>query len=146
MAGFYFSKIPVFKIIGAGVESGKVTISPQLSISSRASVLVATVSLVLKTIGTFSSSLHLKESLLSSENVRRQDKGKEIANDEGEKVVPKRTVGDEDDAMDSRRVKRGQITPPQETGESTPSLFLLITDGPNASILSLVRMNWTQQF
>ncbi|KAL2508893.1 hypothetical protein Fot_32540 [Forsythia ovata] len=126
MADFYFSKIPGFKIIGAGVESGKVTISPQLPISSRASVPVATVPLVMKIV--------------------EDDKGKEIANDEGKKFVPKRTVGDKDAAMDSIKVKRGQITPPRETGESTPSLFLLITDGPNASTLSLIGMNWTQQF
>ncbi|KAL2545136.1 hypothetical protein Fot_14369 [Forsythia ovata] len=42
MAGFYFSKIPVFKLIGVGVVGGKETLPPRLSITGMISILVAT--------------------------------------------------------------------------------------------------------
>ncbi|KAL2520568.1 hypothetical protein Fot_24491 [Forsythia ovata] len=83
---------------------GKVT-SHQFLISSMESIPVATILLVSEATGGVSSPLHPVESLLSSENVQRQDKGKWIANDEGKKVVQKRVVGDEDDAVDFRRVE-----------------------------------------
>ncbi|KAL2542505.1 hypothetical protein Adt_03483 [Abeliophyllum distichum] len=95
MAGFYFSKILLFKITGAEVRGGKKTLPPQFLVSSTALVPVATVSL---------------------------DKGKGIAKNAGEKVVPKRIVEDEADAVDSKRVKRGRMTHLPKTRESITSL------------------------
>ncbi|KAL2520754.1 hypothetical protein Fot_24677 [Forsythia ovata] len=84
---------------------------------------MATVPLVLEVAVDASCTLHLlEESLLSSENVRRPDKEKKIASDEGEKAVPKRAMEDEDNTEDSRRAKRSQVTPSPETREATPSL------------------------
>ncbi|KAL2518367.1 hypothetical protein Adt_14614 [Abeliophyllum distichum] len=82
MVGFYFSKIPVFKIAGIKGDGEKVTLPPQLPISSMMSVLIATVSLVLEATMGISSSIRSGESLLSLENARQQGKGKEIVNDE----------------------------------------------------------------
>ncbi|KAL2493582.1 hypothetical protein Fot_37339 [Forsythia ovata] len=95
-------QIPVFKIAGSEGNDGKVTLHPQLPISSTASVPVATVPLVPE------AAIDVKE--------------KEIVTDEGEKLVQKRDVRNEGNVIDSRKTKRGQVTPPSpETGESTQS-------------------------
>ncbi|KAL2544400.1 hypothetical protein Fot_13633 [Forsythia ovata] len=60
MVGFYFSKIPVFKIIGARGDGEKVTIPLQLSISSMASIPVAIVPLVPEAAGGVSSHFPLE--------------------------------------------------------------------------------------
>ncbi|KAL2552566.1 hypothetical protein Fot_06185 [Forsythia ovata] len=81
---------------------------------------MATVPLVPKVAVGVSSHFHPRESLLLSENVRQRGKGKGIGS-KLEKVGQKGADGDEDNAMDSRRIKRGRMTPPQETGRSTQS-------------------------
>ncbi|KAL2538250.1 hypothetical protein Fot_19641 [Forsythia ovata] len=53
MVGFYFSKVPVFKIAGAGVEGGKMTLHPRRLILGIVPVLVATVPLVPEAVGEF---------------------------------------------------------------------------------------------
>ncbi|KAL2549871.1 hypothetical protein Fot_11401 [Forsythia ovata] len=105
MAGFYFSKIPVFKIRGAGVVDGQETLPPQLLVPCTTPVPVATVPLVPEVAVDVSSTIPLEESPLPSENVRRPDKRKRVANDEGEKTIPKRATEDEDDAEDTWRAK-----------------------------------------
>ncbi|KAL2538488.1 hypothetical protein Fot_19879 [Forsythia ovata] len=82
----------------------------------------ATISLVPKAAGDVPSSFPPEESLLPSKNVRWQNKWEGIANDGWKKVVPKRVVEDKDDAVDSKSVKRGRMTPSQEIRESTSSL------------------------
>ncbi|KAL2488378.1 Uncharacterized protein Fot_41670 [Forsythia ovata] len=56
-----------------------------------------------------SSPLLSGESLFLSKNVGRQDKEKRIINDEGEKLGQKGAMGDEGNAMDSMRAKRGRV-------------------------------------
>ncbi|KAL2493756.1 hypothetical protein Fot_37513 [Forsythia ovata] len=79
MAGFYFSKILVFRIDGgAEDDSGNVTFSPQLSVSSTVSVPVATILLVPEmAMGALSHFLS-RESSFSLENVQRQGKRKRV--------------------------------------------------------------------
>ncbi|KAL2559263.1 hypothetical protein Fot_04002 [Forsythia ovata] len=72
-----------------------------------------------KQFGAFLHPSLLNNPYFRQKNVRRQGKEKGIVNDKGEKVVPKRAMEDEDDTVDSRRVKRGRMTPPQEKREST---------------------------
>ncbi|KAL2488772.1 hypothetical protein Fot_42064 [Forsythia ovata] len=90
MAGFYISKILVFKIRGAEVVDGQETLLPQILVTRTTPVPVATVPLVLKVDMDVSFTLIFEESLLLSKNVRRLDKGKRVASDEGEKAMPKR--------------------------------------------------------
>ncbi|KAL2514267.1 hypothetical protein Fot_28238 [Forsythia ovata] len=116
MAGIYFSKIPVFKIRSRGVVGEKEAILSQLTIPCTAPDPVATVPMAPEVAVDISSTLHLEESLPPSKNVRRPDKGKRIANDEGENTMPKRAMEDGNNAEDSRRAKRSRETPPWKIG------------------------------
>ncbi|KAL2514556.1 hypothetical protein Fot_28527 [Forsythia ovata] len=113
MAGFYFFKVLVFKIRSEGVVDEKKTTPSQLLIPCTTCVLVANVPLVLEMAVDISSTPPLEEFVPQSKSVRRLDKGEWIFVEEWEKVVSKRTMQDEDDAEDLRRVKRPRMTPPQ---------------------------------
>ncbi|KAL2488795.1 hypothetical protein Fot_42087 [Forsythia ovata] len=91
MAGFYISKILVFKIRGTGVVDGQETLLPQILVTRTMHVPVATVPLVLKVAVDISSTLSFEESLFLSKNVRRLDKENKVASNEGGKAVPKRS-------------------------------------------------------
>ncbi|KAL2529333.1 hypothetical protein Fot_21934 [Forsythia ovata] len=81
-------------------------VSSFLPTLSAACILVAIVPLMVGVVGGDSASL-LEASMKLSEDVLHQDKGKEVVIDEWEKVVLKKTLEDEGDAVDSGRAKRG---------------------------------------
>ncbi|KAL2497985.1 hypothetical protein Adt_23535 [Abeliophyllum distichum] len=154
MAGFYFSKISIFKIQGGKDVDEKETLPPRLLISSTTSVLASTFSPVVEVAGGVSSSLSTlrvasvlvtivllmvgvvgsdlsslsEASMKPSEDIQHQDKEKGIIIDEGEKVEPKRTLEDKGDAVDSRRVKKGRMAALQETTKSIPTFPTAMQD------------------
>ncbi|KAL2494030.1 hypothetical protein Fot_37787 [Forsythia ovata] len=79
-----------------------------------ASVPMATVPSMTGVVGGDSSSIPFEAPVRPSEDVDHQGKGKWVAIDEWERVAPKRTLGDEGDAVGSVRFKRGRMAPPQE--------------------------------
>ncbi|KAL2470884.1 hypothetical protein Adt_39020 [Abeliophyllum distichum] len=123
------------------------SILPSLTTLSVAPVLSAIV-LPIGVIGDDSSSLPSKISMSWSVDVQHQDKGQAVSIDEGEKVAPKRVLKDRGTDVDSRRVKRSRMAPPQETSKSIPTpprtvqdpLLIRLT-GLNVSTLGPVRMN-----
>ncbi|KAL2492004.1 hypothetical protein Adt_27632 [Abeliophyllum distichum] len=96
-------------------------VSTSLSTPSVASAPATIISPMVGAVESDSYSLLSKASVKLSKDVQHQDKEKEIVIDEGEKVAPKKTLKDEDDAVDFRRVKRGRMAPPEETVESIPT-------------------------
>ncbi|KAL2474422.1 hypothetical protein Adt_35158 [Abeliophyllum distichum] len=155
MAGFHFSKIPVFKIRGGRVVDERGTLVPRLSIlstvpilasiallvvevvrgvlsslptSSAAPVMVAIILPMTGTVRDDSFSLPLETSISLSVDVQHQDKGKGVAIDEGKKIVPKRASKDEGVVVDSERFKRSRMASPQETSESVPTSSITVQD------------------
>ncbi|KAL2501529.1 hypothetical protein Fot_35377 [Forsythia ovata] len=100
MAGFYFSKIPVFKIRGGRVVDEQGTLLPQLSVPRTTRFLVATVLLVLE--------------------VAR------VSVDEEEKAVPEKATEDEDDVENSKRAKRSQDELDSTILEKLPAPFAIV--------------------
>ncbi|KAL2538297.1 hypothetical protein Fot_19688 [Forsythia ovata] len=115
MAGFYFSKVPKFKIRNGRVVGENEDISPQSPVPCTASVpevaipqaLGASTALPLASrivVGIHSIIPH-KEMLLLSEDIRRSGKRKTVANDEGETSNPRRDMEGDGSSRDSQKTK-----------------------------------------
>ncbi|KAL2479131.1 hypothetical protein Fot_48145 [Forsythia ovata] len=154
MAGFHFSKIPMFKIRGGRVVEERWTLSLRLLVSSMALNPASTILLVMEAagdvssplpplssapipvtivipiieVGDNSSSLPSETSMSPSVDVQHQDEGKESVVDEREKVALKRRLEEEGTVVDSRRVKRSRTAPSQETLESVSTSPLAAQD------------------
>ncbi|KAL2514456.1 hypothetical protein Fot_28427 [Forsythia ovata] len=132
MAGFYFSKLPKFKIMSERVINAGEDIPPMPRVPCTASVPATTVSLTSgaatnayfsvsldpKVTADISSALHLKGSLLPSEKGRRPNKGKWVGSNEREAAKANKGLEDDDSVADSQKAKRGRQTSPREVGGS----------------------------
>ncbi|KAL2486461.1 hypothetical protein Adt_31217 [Abeliophyllum distichum] len=148
MAGNHFSKIHVFKIRGEKLVDEKKTLFLRPITLSTVSTPASTVPLVVQmarsvssflptlntmsisaaiipptigVVGDYSSSVLFETSMNPLVDVQYQDKGKWVVVDEGEKVVPKRSLKDEGDDIDFVRVKRGRMALHKKNAKSIPT-------------------------
>ncbi|KAL2545786.1 hypothetical protein Fot_15019 [Forsythia ovata] len=134
MAGFYFSRVPKLKIRSGRVVDNQGDISPQPPVPRTTSVLEVVVLQASEAIADVSSTvpsasrivvgvsavLPPEEFPFSSEDIRRLDKRRMVANEKGKFDLPRRGTQGDRDARDSRKAKRGREAPSWRAGEHAP--------------------------